>query len=183
MWRNVLPYKPLEVVFSWWIWYRLEFNCNPEHSGYRYNFKNICLWLEFVKLLPYESAGNADTERWTSHFAHDITTAPYMIINNEGYNDDDNNNNTINNWHEEQSRQKVLLLGEIIRSILCTFCLLIWADACLLWSVKWNVVLRILRECGCGLLQLSPGTESRSNWKVQAGIANCPSMAFLIKNQ
>lgn len=143
-------------------------------------FVSVCsLW----KLLPFEWAGNADTERWTSHFPHDTTTAPYVIINNEGYNDDDNNNNTINNWNEEQSRQKVLLLGKIIRNILCSFYLLIWADVCILWSVKWNVVLRILRECGCGLLQLSPGTESRFNWKVQAHIANCWSMAFLIKSQ
>lgn len=59
-----------------------------------------------------------------------------MIINNDGYNDDDNNNNTFNNWHEEQSRQKVLLLGNIIRNILCTSCHLIWVDTWLLWSVK-----------------------------------------------
>lgn len=133
-------------------------------------FASVCsLW----KLLPCVWAGNADTKRWTSHFAHHITTAPNMIINNDGYNDDDNNNNTINNWHEEQNSPKVLLLGKIIRNILCTFCLIIWSDACLLWSVKWNVVLRILRECGCALLQFSPGTGPHSNWKMQAHIANC----------
>lgn len=109
MWRNVLSYKRLEDEFTWWVLYRLESNCKPKHSGYRYNFRNICLWLQLVELLPYEWASQP-TQRWTSHFAHHCS---FMIINSEGYNDDDYNNNTINNWHEEQSRQKVLLLGEI----------------------------------------------------------------------
>lgn len=40
-------------------------------------FASVCsLW----KLLPCVWAGNADTKRWTSHFAHHITTAPNMII-------------------------------------------------------------------------------------------------------
>lgn len=46
-----------------------------------------------------------------------------MIINNDSYinnDDDDNKNNTNDNQHEDQSRQKDLLLGKVIRNILDT---------------------------------------------------------------
>lgn len=76
------------------------------------------------KVLPHASAGGADIKKGEIHFsARHITTAPQMIINNDSYinnDDDDNKNNTNDNQHKDQSRQKDLLLGKVIRNILDT---------------------------------------------------------------
>lgn len=54
-------------------------------------------------------------------FAHYITTAPCMVIDNDGYNnDDDNDTNNTNNQRDKQSRQKDLLLGKTLRNVLIT---------------------------------------------------------------
>lgn len=86
-----------------------------------------------------------------------------MIINNEGCNDDDNNNNTINNWHEEQSRQKVLLLGEIFcaHSVFSSEQMLAYYGL-LSGMLFWGSLESVDVVC-CSSAQV----ESYSNWRVQ----------------